>query len=201
MLSSRSRHRDLQGAMIRVVEYLASVWSAEAAPARWTDAAFGEEMSERPRSSRRLRLVVGGPVGRAHSPPGLTVGTPAIGPDQAVADGPGPERRHPPHRRPPSGLSADRTRCPASSAFIRVQFGPHGRLVTRSLDDSFRARGYPGVIGAHRRSRLGGMWSGRGCKTGPDDDPLASLSLASRARKRTAAWMWFRPRNHGHPGP
>src|SRR4051794_40350592 len=38
-----------------------------------------------------------------------------------------------------------------------------------------------------RRSRVGGMRSGRGCETGPDDDPLVSLSSASCIRKRTAS--------------
>ena len=43
------------------------------------------------------------------------------------------------------------------------------------------------MIQAHRRSRVGSMRSGRGCETGPDDDPLASLSSASCIRKRTVA--------------
>ena len=45
----------------------------------------------------------------------------------------------------------------------------------------------------------------RGCKTGPDDDPPREpIQLASRARRKRdgrGRWMWFRPRNHGHPGP
>ena len=43
------------------------------------------------------------------------------------------------------------------------------------------------MIHAHRRSRVGSMRSGRGCETGPDDDPLASLSSASCIRKRTVS--------------
>ena len=51
------------------------------------------------------------------------------------------------------------------------------------------------MIHAHRRSRVGSMRSGRGCETGPDDDPLTSLSSASCIRKRTVSAA------SGHPDP
>src|SRR4051794_5622115 len=106
-------------------------------------------MLNRSRSFRRLRLlterapsskgrvrkpdapdpvVLRGPVGQAPSPPGMTVETPGVGLDQAVADGPGPDRRHPLPQPSPSSLAANRTRRPGSSAFIQLQAGPLDRL-------------------------------------------------------------------------
>ena len=93
-------------------------------------------------------VVVAGPVGQAHSLPGMTVGTPGAVLDQAVANGSGPDRRHPLPPRCPTGLAADRIRCSESSTFIRVPVGPLGRFATCSLDDLSRSRGYSSRFGS-----------------------------------------------------
>ena len=49
------------------------------------------------------------------------------------------------------------------------------------------------MIHARRRSRVRSMRSGRGCETGPGDDPRASLSSASCVRK------WTVSAASGHP--